>query len=386
MTALYQGMDPSSIRNHNERLILSLIWQAGKISSSKIAQQTSFSAQTASVITRKLEDARLIQKGHPVRGKIGKPYLPISLDPNGAFALGLRIDRRHAEMVLVDFLGQIRAERGLVYQYPTPEIILEFVRDNLPVIHNEVLPTPGDRIVGIGIAVPFELWKWLDMVGAPSEEMKTWEGFDFVKEMSAFTSLPLVIANDGTMACNGELVFGLGRRENSFGYFYVDTFIGGGLVLDGKLVFGQNNNAGAFGTIPISPPGKSASQLIHKSSIFVLENMLQESVGHPVSLKSKDQEWFQHKEIVNKWIKYTAQGIALASVSVSSVVDVPCIIIDGNYPPSIRKSLVESVNEWIQQIDTRGIVPPIAKEGTLGLRAGALGAAFQPIVSQFFIN
>ena len=386
MAAMYQGMDPSSIRDHNERLILSLIWRAEKISSSQIAQQTSFSAQTASVITRKLEVAGLIKKGHPVRGKVGKPYLPISLDPEGAFAFGVRIGRRHAEMVLVDFLGHIRAERGLAYKYPTPEIIINFFQESLTDIQNKALPSCKDRLVGIGIAVPFELWKWLDVVGAPSEEMKAWKEFDFTKEVSAFTSLPLVIANDGTMACNGELVFGMGQNKNSFGYFFVDTFIGGGLVLDGKLVFGQNNNAGAFGTIPISPPGFSASQLIHKSSIFVLENMLQEYVDHPVPLRDSDHEWLQHEEIVAKWIKNTAQGIAIASVAISAVVDVPCIIIDGNYPPSIRKSLVESVNEWIQLIDTRGIVPPIAEEGTLGLRAGALGAAFQPIVSQFFIN
>ncbi len=386
MATIYQGMDPSSIRDHNERLILSLIWHAGKISSSKIAQQTSFSAQTASVITRKLEIAGLIKKGQPVRGKIGKPYLPISLDPDGTFAFGLRIGRRHAEMVLVDFLGQIRAERGFAYKYPTPEIIIEFVRESLIDIQNKLLPSCKDRIVGIGIAVPFELWKWLDVVDAPREEMKAWRAFDFAKEVSAFSPLPLVIANDGTMACNGELVFGMGRRKNSFGYFFVDTFIGGGLVLDGKLVFGQNNNAGAFGTIPISPLGMSASQLIHKSSIFILENMLQEYLDHPVSLKNNDHEWLQHEEIVAKWIKNTAQGIAIASVAVSAVVDVPCIIIDGNFPSSIRKSLVESVNEWIHLIDTRGIVPPIAEEGALGLRAGALGAAFQPIVSQFFTN
>ncbi len=386
MTALYQGMDSSSIRDHNERLILSLIWKAGQIPSSKIARKTSFSAQTASVITRKLEVDGLIRKGKPVRGNIGKPYLPISLNPDGAFAFGLRVGRRNAEMVLVDFLGNIRVERGLAYKYPTPENIFVFVRESLTEIQNNLPSASRGRIVGIGIAVPFELWKWLDDVGAPRKEMSAWRDFDFAKEFSDFTSLPVITANDGTMACNGELVFGMGQKLNSFGYFFVGTFIGGGLVLNGKLVLGQNNNAGAFGTIPIAHPGSSASQLIHKSSIFVLENMLQESVGHPIALKNREQEWLQHDGIVTEWINNTSQGIAVASVAVSAVVDVPSIIIDGNFPPYIRKSLVSSVNEWIKKVDTRGIVSPIAEEGTLGLRAGALGAAFQPIVSEFFIN
>ncbi|MCY4101317.1 MAG: ROK family transcriptional regulator [Rhodobacteraceae bacterium] len=379
-------MDSSSIRNHNERLILSLIWKTGNIPSSKIAQLTSFSAQTSSVITRKLEDADLIIKGKPVKGNVGKPYLPISLNPDGAFAFGLLIGRRHAELVLVDFQGQIRVERSMYYTFPTPERVLQFVRDNITNIQNEISPSLHSRIIGIGIAVPFELWKWSDVVGVPREEMNSWRDFDLTREISVITSLPTISANDGTMACNGELVFGKGSVINSFGYFFVDTFIGGGLVLDGKLVLGQNNNAGAFGTIPVSLPNGSAIQLIQKSSIFVLERMLQEYADQQVFQDKYNKIWFEQESIVNKWIEDTAKGIAIASVAVSAIVDVPHIIIDGNFPGYIRSRLVDSINNWIHKVDTRGIVPPKAEEGTLGSRAGAIGAAFQPIASQFFIN
>ncbi len=382
---IYQGMDSSSIRNHNERLILSLIWKTGNIPSSKIAQLTSFSAQTSSVITRKLEDADLIIKGKPVKGKVGKPYLPISLNPDGVFAFGLLIGRRHAELVLVDFLGQIRTERSIYYTFPTPERVLQFVRNNINDIQNEISSSLHSRIIGIGIAVPFELWKWSE-VGVPREEMNSWKDFDLNGEISGITSLPAISANDGTMACNGELVFGQGSVRKSFGYFFVDTLIGGGLVLDGKLVLGHNNNAGAFGTIPVSLPNGSSTQLIQKSSIYVLEKMLQEYTGQQVLQDKFSKIWYEQETIVSKWIEDTAKGIAIASVAVSAIVDVPNIIIDGNFPDYIRSRLVDSINDWILNVDTRGIVPPKAEEGTLGSRAGAIGAAFQPIASQFFIN
>ncbi len=382
---IYQGMDSSSIRNHNERLILSLIWKTGNIPSSKIAQLTSFSAQTSSVITRKLEDADLIIKGKPVKGRVGKPYLPISLNPDGVFAFGLLIGRRHAELVLVDFLGQIRTERSIYYTFPTPERVLQFVRNNINDIQNEISSSLHSRIIGIGIAVPFELWKWSE-VGVPREEMNSWKDFDLNGEISGITSLPAISANDGTMACNGELVFGQGSVRKSFGYFFVDTLIGDGLVLDGKLVLGHNNNAGAFGTIPVSLPNGSSTQLIQKSSIYVLEKMLQEYTGQQVLQDKFSKIWYEQETIVSKWIEDTAKGIAIASVAVSAIVDVPNIIIDGNFPDYIRSRLVDSINDWILNVDTRGIVPPKAEEGTLGSRAGAIGAAFQPIASQFFIN
>ncbi|MDE2738864.1 MAG: sugar kinase, partial [Paracoccaceae bacterium] len=123
-----------------------------------------------------------------------------------------------------------------------------------------------------------------------------------------------------------------------------------------------------------------------KSSIYVLEKMLQEYTGQQVFQDKFSKIWHEQETIVNKWIEDTAKGIAIASVAVSAIVDVPNIIIDGNFPDYIRSKLVDSINDWVHKVDTRGIVPPKAEEGTLGSRAGAIGAAFQPIASQFFIN
>ena len=49
------------------------------------------------------------------------------------------------------------------------------------------------------------------------------------------TELPVEFAKDTAAACVAELVAGRGRSIRSFLYVFVDTFIGGGLVIDSHL-------------------------------------------------------------------------------------------------------------------------------------------------------
>ena len=68
-----RGSNQSGMRDHNERLVLSLVRQNGALAKSDIARITGLSAQTVSVIMRSLEQDRLLLRGEPVRGRIGQP-------------------------------------------------------------------------------------------------------------------------------------------------------------------------------------------------------------------------------------------------------------------------------------------------------------------------
>ena len=63
-------------------------------------------------------------------------------------------------------------------------------------------------------------------------------------ELAARTELPVTLVKDTAAACVAELVAGRGRSVKSFLYVFVDTFIGGGLVLDGHLRAGLNVHRG----------------------------------------------------------------------------------------------------------------------------------------------
>src|SRR5262249_34990328 len=112
---LHRGTNQSGMRDSNERLVLSLVRPHGSLAKTEIARMTGLSAQTVSVIMRELEEEGLLFRQEPVRGKIGQPSIPMALNPDGAYFLGLKIGRRSAELVLIDFLGKVRTSRHMSY-------------------------------------------------------------------------------------------------------------------------------------------------------------------------------------------------------------------------------------------------------------------------------
>lgn len=55
-----RGTNQSGMRDHNERLVLSLVRRRGSLAKTDIARMTQLSVQTVSVIMRKLEDDGLL--------------------------------------------------------------------------------------------------------------------------------------------------------------------------------------------------------------------------------------------------------------------------------------------------------------------------------------
>ena len=121
-----RGSNQTKVRAYNERLVLTLIRQNGPMAKAEIARATGLSAQTVSVITRALEADKLLQKETPIRGKIGQPSVPMSLNKEGAFFLGLKVGRRSLDLVITDFTGAIRARINKRHSYPSPAAVIEF--------------------------------------------------------------------------------------------------------------------------------------------------------------------------------------------------------------------------------------------------------------------
>jgi hypothetical protein len=84
-----RGSSQGGLRQYNERVVLQAIRLNGSLSGAEIARVTQLTAQTASMITKRLLDDGLLVKGAPQRGKVGQPSVPHALNPDGAFADGI---------------------------------------------------------------------------------------------------------------------------------------------------------------------------------------------------------------------------------------------------------------------------------------------------------
>src|SRR5690606_3471438 len=153
--------------------------------------------------------------------------VPMSLNSSGAYFIGLKIGRRSVEMVLTDFLGSIVLRHYRNYAFPMPDSILQFARNGI-LTAREKLGADSERIAGLGIAMPFELWNWADEIGDAANAMQAWREYDIRDTIGRLGDWPIYLQNDATAACGAELAFGQHGHLQNFIYFYIGTFAGGG--------------------------------------------------------------------------------------------------------------------------------------------------------------
>lgn len=384
---LARGGSQSGVRLYNERLVLSLIRRYGSLPKAQIARVTGLSAQTASVIVKQLEADGLVLRQRPQRGRIGQPPVPLSLNPDGAYSIGLKVGRRSSDLVLIDLVGQVRASLHRTYRYPEPDATLDFVREGLASLQRELKPAQRKRISGLGIATPFELWNWEKEIGAPHDVLQVWRRVDLLGEVAKLSDWPVQLCNDATAACAAELSFGIGNRYRDFIYFFIGSFIGGGVVLNGMLYQGRTGNAGALGSMPVTGEGPLGTlQLIRSASLYRLEQMIGNQGREPSVLWKSPQDWGDIGQPLDAWIKDSSIHLAQAIVASVSLVDFEAAIIDVACPPDVRTRLVEQTKVQVAQLDQQGLSPFTLIEGTIGSDARAIGAASLPLLANFAVD
>jgi predicted NBD/HSP70 family sugar kinase len=380
-----RGTNQSGVKLYNKSLVLSLIRRYGSLSKTEIGRRTGLSTQTSSVIMKQLEDDGLLIRKEPMRGKVGQPSIPMSLNPEGAFSIGFKFGRRSAELVLMDFVGTARRLVRTTYAYPAPNALEQFIRSGVSEITTGLSKQQLGRICGLGIAAPFEMWGWEEEVGAPHEVLEAWRAYDIRTSVERLVPWPVHFCNDATAAGGAELAFGSGTRYANFLYVFIATLIGGGVVLNSSLYPGRTGYAGAFGSILVPDPsgGPAPQSLIRCASLYLLENMMRSEGRDPSILWRSCDDWSEAGSTLDEWIERATDSLSVAIVSAISVIDFEAIVIDGAFPRSVRSAIVEKTCEKFGQMETQGIAPVDILEGMIGSDARVLGAASLPFLADF---
>lgn len=383
--AAHRGTNQAGMRAYNERLVLTLVRRHGQLAKTDIARMTGLSAQTVSVIMRHLEADRLLRRGEPQRGRVGQPSVPLSLDPEGAFFLGVKVGRRSLDVVLVDFSGEIRRSSSQTYAYPTPRETIERILREVRICV-DLLGGNAARIAGLGLAQPFALWDWAEEIGATAEALAQWRMVDIRAELAEALPYPVYMQNDATAACGAELAFGENQGLSDFIYFYVGAFIGGGVVLNGGLYTGRSGNAGALGSMPVPDGAGGTEQLLDQGSLVLLERRLV-AAGLPIdTLYEPGADWRDFGAPLDEWITKAAHGIAHAIASASAVVDFEAAVIDGAFPEVIQGRLLREIGGELRKLDLSGIQAPQLRPGSIGQIARALGGASLPLFDRYLVE
>jgi predicted NBD/HSP70 family sugar kinase len=379
------GSNQVGMRQFNERIVLQAIRLHGPLAKADVSRLTRLSMQTVSMIVDRLIDDGLLARQPRVRGRIGQPSVPIALRAEGAYTIGIKVGRRSLDVLAMDFVGHVCSRDVLEYAYPDPRVLFPALENKLARL-NDTLGERTRQVVGVGVAAPLWLGGWRDFLGAPPDALEAWHDIDIRARIAAMTGLPVEFAKDTTAACAAELVMGQGRGIHNFLYLFVGTFIGGGLVIDGRLHGGPHNNAGAVGSIPLAgSEAKSAAarQLLHAASGFVLERLLDEA-GAPAAAahdhRALSPEWWR---VTEQWLDTACPAMAGALINATALLDLEAVVIDGELDRQLVREIIRRTERVLDGFEWEGMVRPQLLEGTIGADARAMGGAILPLYAHF---
>jgi predicted NBD/HSP70 family sugar kinase len=384
-----RGSNQGGMRQFNERVVLQAIRLQGSVPKAEIARLTHLTAQTVQMIIARLEADGLVRKLPPVRGKVGQPSVPMALNADGAFSIGVKIGRRNLDLLLVDFSGQVRERRSIDYAFPDPKTLFDEIGTGLRQLRKALKPALRERLQGIGVAAPLSLGGWSRLLGIPADVAARWQQVDIRERMAALgatLSLPVEFVKDTAAACVAELVSGRGHSIRSFLYLFVDTFIGGGLVLDSHLVSGPTGNAGAMGSLPLglarstkAPP----EQLLNVASLWNLEARYADAglaVDAWTDARALAEPWLPH---TRAWLAAASPAIALAINSAACLLDLEGVIVDGSFGRELLEPLLGEIEGALDRVSWEGVARPRVLAGTIGSDARAIGGALLPLYANF---
>lgn len=379
-----RGSNQVGMRAFNERVVLQAIRLNGSLPKADLARLTGLTAQTIGLITARLEEDGLLIRQDRVRGRIGQPSVPLALNPDGAFSVGIKIGRRSTDSLLVDFTGKVRQRLSVTYPFPEADTLIPTIGQHLRTLREQLGPlTP--RLVGVGVAAPFQFGGWHRMLGLSDDQSDAWNRIDLGTEVQAMADLPVNFAKDTSAACVAELVAGRGRDLKSFLYLFVDTFVGGGLVINSHPHAGIHGNAGAVASLPLQvAQGPDApAQLISQASLWELERRL---VAHGLDpAAAYDERALQppFEQETGAWVASAANALAHCVVSATAILDIDAVVMDGSFCRPLLLQLIERTSEALGRYNWEGLWPATVIAGDMGPDARALGGALLPLHANF---
>lgn len=378
------GTNLQYAKSYNVRIVLESIRLYGPVSRVDVARKSQLTAQTVTNITRELLQAGLIVEAERIQEGRGAPSILLKLNPDGAFSIGLDLDKDHLTAVLVDMMGNIRQRTNIDLNFPSPdEAMVLFEKTVKRLIASEKIKM--DKLWGVGVGLPGPLGVFEGSVTTKTVNprlMPGWSNIPAAKLLSDRLKIPVFLENNASAAALGERWYGAGRHIGNFFYIYFGAGLGGGVILNGQLHPGHTGNAGELGYFP-SKQGVENNGDSHLGMFFNLPHLYQklQENGFDISTPAGLEVLYsQENPLLRDWVKAGATQLTPLILAIEYLIDPEAIFFGGRLPDNIINGLLDSIKDQLPalRIEEKTIQPKLLN-ATAGLDAAAMGLAILPL-------
>lgn len=303
--------------------------------------------------------------------------------------LGVDIGGTAAKLGLVDEEGRIISSVNEYpvkfddYETPIIETVVKSVRHFMDENNKNFA-----EIAGIGVSATGGINTKLGIVEGSAGHIKNWEGTNIRSRLESEFGVKTAVLNDANAAALGEMWKGAAIGKENVVVMTIGTGVGGGIIVDSKILLGRKGFAGEIGHIPVNVDGEDCSCgnkgcIEHYGSTSALVRNVKEAVisGEIKGIEAgKVDGRLIFKEVAagNDTVKkYVDEWISYISATLVGLVHIfnPEMIILGGGVSRQKELFVDKVRERV----LHGVMPNFAigltvEAAKLGNDAGIIGA------------
>ncbi|HTU44667.1 MAG TPA: ROK family protein [Bryobacteraceae bacterium] len=299
-----------------------------------------------------------------------------------AYSIGVDLGGTNLRVAAIDSEGKVldRVSVPAVFDAGPERVVKEIVT----AIHEVRSRVANDGLCGVGIGVP----GFIDIdtgIVIGSANLPGFQGFPVRDEIQRQLGTKIMLENDANAAALGEMWRGAGKNVKDLILLTLGTGIGGGIIIDGRVLHGFLGMAGEFGHMTVFPDGNpcgcgncgclekhaSATAIAAMGRMMHFGRDTTSASVYELALKGNERALWVFESVGR------ALGVAIASLI--NVFNFPLYLLSGGPLPAWDLFAPSMFTEVKKRSFTYARTGTRIEKALLGADAGLFGAAYLPL-------
>lgn len=349
-------------KEYNRKLFLRLL-RAEPLSRSEIARKMGLTRATASVIADELLQEGFILGSGGGEVHRGRTPIPLSLNSNACYAVGVYLSRNGCTVGLIDICSHLIGEKHLLLSGAQKNNITELLSSTISQLIGET-KIDSKKIVGVGISAPGPLDGERGLILNPPR-FDLWHNTDICSIIRDELSIPAYLENDASCLAR----YNMGKREaggsEDFLLLLVDSGVGSGVISRGKLLKGLGYFTSELGHTTINFQGKKCEcgNIGCLEAYAAMPNLL---ASTPFSKWEDVIDQFESDPKARVLVAAEAEYLAAGICNMANIISIDTVLLAGDLLYGIERIapiLEEKVNRHTLRRDVSSISIKAAASG-----------------------
>lgn len=352
-------VQPRLLSRLNERLVLDAIIASGPSTRAEVSERIGVTfATVAKAVTSLLESGLLEEFEEPIVGR-GRPAKRLRLAVERSQVIGVAIE---VDQITVSAAGLDGKLRGAATVLPTPRSYPRLLAAISDAVERMSGPDQPETL-GIGVSVAAQVDEQAGRV-AVAANLPYLSGKPLEADLAERTGIVCSIVRDTHAVCVAERLRGGAQGLDNFVVLHLGVGIGIGVVINGKVFFGQHGYAGELGHLTIDPEGQPChcgrrGCLETVASEWSITGRLSERLGREVTIEDVARLYVSADPAAKEEVHLACESLALGVSHAVHLFNPGKVIVNSRLfdaCPDLLGILVDRVDEIAMPLNTEGCV------------------------------